>query len=361
MGATLGREADAVGFLAALAAAPYRYDFYQALRLLECFNREQPRWGAALRPAEEPVRLGQEPSLSFAPAAIAALETGPAGRPRLSVNFAGLLGANGPLPLHMTEYVRERLRNSGDATFSAFLDIFHHRFLALLYRAWAQAQPHVNCDRPESDLFAVSVGALAGIAPSRSRHRDALPPTTAFFHVTTLVRGVRSGAGLAAILEQFFGVRVVVEEFTGHWLRLGVTERTTVGRLGASLGLETVLGERVWDRQDKFRLRFGPLALAEYEKFLPGGVALEQLADWLRLYLCFELDWDVCLVLAKGEAPPLRLGSGARLGWTSWLGSLDARDRDNLCLDAERFVPPPSTENGVGTDFGELQERITSS
>ncbi len=40
------------------------------------------------------------------------------------------------------------------------------------------------------------------------------------------------------------------------------------------------------------------------------------------LYLPKKLMWDVELVLAPGEAPPLVLGGGeARLGWNTWLSS----------------------------------------
>jgi type VI secretion system protein ImpH len=340
MDATMGREADAVAFLDALAAAPYRYDFYQTLRVLECLHAGQPRWGTALRPADEPIRLGQVADLSFAPTSIASFEPGGDRiKPHLSVYFAGLLGPNGPLPLHMTEYARERLRNAGDRTLGRFLDIFHHRFLAFLYRAWAQAQPHVNRDRPASDRFAVYVGSFPGIAPASFQHRDDVPDTAKFFHVSTLARQVRHAEGLAAILRQFFDVPVVVEEFVGHWLRLEQCDRALLGRTAAVLGVEAVLGSRVWDRQHKFRLRLGPLTWAQYESFLPGHGPLRKLVDWVRLYLCFELAWDVRLVLARREVPPLKLGGGARLGWTAWLGTRPReRDGDDLCLNAEALV-----------------------
>ena len=45
MGDSAGRQADALTFFAELAAAPYRYDFYQTLRRLECLFDEKPRWG----------------------------------------------------------------------------------------------------------------------------------------------------------------------------------------------------------------------------------------------------------------------------------------------------------------------------
>ena len=138
----------------------------------------------------------------------------------------GLLGPNGPLPMHITEYARHRLRHAGDPTLSRFLDLFHHRFLALFYRAWAQAQPHVNRDRPEHDRFLVYVGAFVGIAPPPLRHRDTVPDLAKLFHAGTLVRQVRNAEGLAAILRQFFRVPVGIEEFVGHWLRSRRRERT---------------------------------------------------------------------------------------------------------------------------------------
>jgi type VI secretion system protein ImpH len=349
MGAALGRETDAVAFLSDLAAAPYRHDFYQTLRRLECLYDGKPRLGQALRPVDEPIRLGQDPDLAFAPAPLASFEPSTNGRaPRLQVRLFGLLGPNGPLPIHITEYARERLRNAGDPTLSRFLDVFHHRFLALFYRAWAQAQPQVNRDRPHDDRFAVYVGAFLGVSPAAFRNRDALPDLAKFFHAGNLIRQVRNAEGLKVILQHFFRVPVHVQEFVGHWLPLSARERSSLTRGGAPLGAGGVLGSRVWDRQHKFRVRLGPLTLAQYESFLPasparnggdGGTMLRKLVDWVRLYSCFEHDWDVRLVLRREEVPPLQLGAGRRLGWTTWLGRRRSeRDAADVCLDAEAFV-----------------------
>src|SRR6185369_7881895 len=127
--------------------------------------------------------LGQEPDMAFAPAPLASFEPGEKGRPgRLQVRLFGLLGPNGPLPLHFTEYARERLRHANDPTLSRFLDLFHHRLMTLFYRAWAQAQPHVSRDRPNDDRFAVYVGALFGLSQPTSRNRDTLPDLAKLFH-----------------------------------------------------------------------------------------------------------------------------------------------------------------------------------
>jgi type VI secretion system protein ImpH len=340
MGATVGRETDAVAFLAALAGTPHRYDFYQAMRRLECLYDSKPRWGHAKRPIDEPLRLGQDPDLSFAPAPLAALESQPEGRPaRLQVRLFGLFGPNGPLPIHLTEYARERLRHVNDPTLCRFLDVFHHRFLALFYRAWAQAQPHVNRDRPADDRFSVYIGSFEGMAPAAVRNRDVLPDLAKFFHVGVLIRHARNAEGLGAILRHFFRVPVEIQEFVGHWLSLGPRERTRLARDGATLGSGAVIGSRVWDRQHKFRVLLGPLTLVQYESFLPGGALLPKLVDWVRLYLNLELEWDVRLVLHRDQVPRLTLGRRGRLGWTTWLGRRAAdRDADDLSLGADAFV-----------------------
>ena len=351
MEAKLGHETDALTFLSELAKEPYRYDFYQTLRRLECLYGNKPRWGTALRPVDEPVRLGQDPDLAFAPAPLASLEFGKDGAPpRLQVRLFGMLGPNGPLPIHLTEYARHRLRHAGDPTLCRFLDLFHHRFIALLYRAWAQAQPHVNRDRADQDHFLTYVGAFVGIAPEVLRRRDAVPDSAKLFHAGTLARHVRDADGLAAILRQFFRVPARLEEFVGHWLVLAPRDRTHLGRDGKSLGVSAVVGARVWDHQSKFRIHLGPLTLQKYESFLParrsGGsdepprdTPLRKLVDWVRFYHCFELDWDVRLHLKRADVPRLMLGVKGQLGWTTWLGTrTSASDAGDLYLNCESFV-----------------------
>jgi type VI secretion system protein ImpH len=339
------KPTDHLDFLRALEREPYRYDFFQTLRRIECLFADKPRLGQALRPVDEPLRLAQDVSMAFAPATIAAFLPGQDGRPpRLTQRFFGLLGPNGPLPLHLTDHIRERLLHHGDTTAARFFDLFHHRLLALFYRAWAQAQPTVSLDRPGADRFSFLVGALIGIGSPRLRNRDAAGDFAKLFHAGLLARQVRNADGLQALLSSFFRLPLRVEQFAGHWMTLPAGDRTRLGSgtAGARLGTGAVLGARVWDRQHKFRLRVGPLTLAQYEGFLPGGMALPQLVALVRQYLCFELDWDVQLVLRRAEVPRTRLGQFGRLGWTIWLGRARGEharsDPDDLTLDAESVL-----------------------
>ncbi len=82
------------------------------------------------------------------------------GPPRISIYGFGLFGPNGPLPLHLTEYARERRRHHSDNTLSAFADLFHHRLILLFYRAWADAQSVNSLDRPDGHRFVDYVASL---------------------------------------------------------------------------------------------------------------------------------------------------------------------------------------------------------
>src|SRR5271163_2808369 len=48
------------------AAAPWDWDFYQALRRLEAAHPDRPRIGRSVRPAQDAIRLAQIPTVGFA-------------------------------------------------------------------------------------------------------------------------------------------------------------------------------------------------------------------------------------------------------------------------------------------------------
>jgi type VI secretion system protein ImpH len=325
-----------------LAGAAYRFDLYYALRRIEAAHPQLPLLGRASRPVDEPVRVGQEPSLAFAPAAIASVDAARDGiPPRIIIHGFGLFGPNGPLPNHLTEYVRDRLRNAGDATLVRFTDIFHQRLILLFYRAWAQAQSVVSLDRPRDDSFSRHVASLLGVGFAAQRRRDAVPDHAKFANAGHLVRLTRNAEGLASILRAFFRAPVRIVEFCCHWLRLAPEQRTRLGVRGAgsTLGVAAVAGNAVWDGQSRFRIEIGALPLREYEQFLPGGARCRQLVAWVRNYVGIELAWDVRLVLARNDVPKAMLGRSGRLGWTTWLGErLAPTDAGDLVLDAERWA-----------------------
>jgi len=332
--------ADRTGFDELLRAAekqPYKYDFFALLRAVECAHPDRMRLGQATRPVDEPIRLGQEASLAFAPSTLAYVE--PANDkhpPRIGVHFLGMFGPNGPLPIHLTEYARDRLRNSADPTLIRFADIFHHRILALFYRAWANAQPTVSHDRPASDRFMTYVGSLLGIGSPAVRDRDGFPDSAKLYFAGRLANQTRNAEGLKAMIGEYIGLPADLEEFAGEWTPLQNESRWRITRtaFAGALGMSTILGARAWQRQTKFRLVFGPLKEDEFQSMLPGSPRLKRLQALVRNYVGDSLSWDLRLFLDKRVSQPFRLDRVTRLGWTAWLGHCpEGEGREDLIFD----------------------------
>lgn len=323
---------------ARLAAAPWEHGFYQTMRRLEALHRDRPRFGRSVRPAQDPARLAQEPFVTFAPSTLAGWEPGEDGRaPRLVQYFFGVFGPDGPLPLHLTEYARDRRRNWRDPTFQRFADLFHHRALSLFYRAWAESRPTISFDRPEEDRFALYTGALIGLGMESLRDRDAMPDLTKLHFAGHLANQTRHAEGLGSILSAFFTMPVRIECFKGAWLTLQDQDRTRLAQAEATgtLGKTALLGGRVWSRQHKFRIVFGPLTLADYRRLLPGASSFHKLIPIVRNYAGDTLIWDVNVILKREEVPPIALGKQGRLGWTTWLTPRrKLADAADLFLDA---------------------------
>ena len=341
-----------------IAATPHAFDFNRVMREVEALHADRPRFGHSARPAEDAIRLGQEASVEFASAMLAGWDRGEDGRPdRLMVHFFGLFGPDGPLPLHLTEYARDRLRNERDPTLQRFADLFHHRALSLLYRAWADVRPAISFDRPETDRFAAYVGALAGLGAPSLRDRDAMPDLTKLHFAGLLSNQTRHAEGLAAILSSFFTMPVRVESFVGSWLDLPRQDHTRLAETpaNATLGSGALLGARVWSRTHKFRLVFGPLSLVEYERLLPGGASFHKLVPIVRNYAGDVMAWDVRFVLRRREVPDTRLGRQGRLGWTTWLKPRRSlTDAADLLLDAGADSNARRIETGMTTKEREL-------
>jgi type VI secretion system protein ImpH len=323
---SLRHAPDPVTLFAALRTDPSSFDWFEALRRVECVHADRPRLGRSVRPADDPVRLAHSPSLDFAPRSIDRVEEGGDRPPRIHSLMFGLWGPNGALPLHLTEYTLERERTARDHTFTAFADVFHHRMLSLFYRAWADAQPTVQMDRPDEDAFAHFIGALVGIDSPALADRDALPDRFRRFMAGRLVSQARNAEGLVAFLGAFFAVPVQVEQFSVAWLTLPDEGRLRMGRAMAGMGTTAVLGERVRDAQHRFRIRLGPMRFADYRGFLPGGEALGELLAAVRFYVGDAIDWDVQLVLRRDEVPLTHMGRGGRLGLSSWMGRFAGPD-----------------------------------
>ena len=366
-------EGQRAELLARLEEAPWSFDFFQAVRRLVVAHPEKAGFGLSDRVDGDPARFCQQPSMTFAPCTVSRFSPQSADAPaRLFVNFMGMLGPNGPLPLHLTEYAYERELHHKDWTFSRFMDLFNHRLVSLFYRAWAVNQMPASFDRSiaatapghghgplssverdqaltqDADRYSMYIGALFGLGADSLRFRDAVPDVAKLHFAGRLCAGTRNPEGLRAILSDYFGVEVEIDEFAGRWVDIPQTYWCGLGgapgadpaacALGTMSGGGAVAGSRVWDCQGMFRMRLGPMTFKQYQRVLPGSPSHKRLDAWVRNYLGDEFAWEATLLLKADEVPGTRLGGdpaagGTRLGWTSWVQrGKSEEDRGDLTL-----------------------------
>jgi type VI secretion system protein ImpH len=330
----------------ALFQEGYRFDFFQAVRVLERLYRHRAAVGRGARPGDEVARFRTHASLAFPPSAIHEVkEAADPGRPAdMTVAFMGLTGPLGVLPRHYTEILLERA-SLKDFTFADFLALFDHRLLSLFYRAWEKYRVPIGYEHARSrgeglDPASTYVFDLVGLGTTGLRGRfQALADESLLYYAGLLGQRPHGATGLQGILQDYFGVPVQVSQFKGQWLTLSEESQSRLGRSeeGGSRVGDAVLGGRVWDQQAGFRLRVGPLGFGQFQGFLPSGTAFAPLVELTRFFAGQELDFDVQLVLRAGDVPRCRLGdTGAqapRLGWSTWLKTAElTADADDPVL-----------------------------
>lgn len=303
---------------------PWSSGFFSVMRAIGARCPDAPAPGMARLPGEETYRIGQVPSMQFAPREVAALDV-QAGRLEMQLYGLGLWGPQGPMPLQWTERVMTQGRQASHPM-ASLADMFHHRALSQFYRAWSCSQSAASLDR-EHDSFAFYVASLAGInADVAQKTVPGLHPHIAW--TAHLVREVRNPDGLCQSLAWYFSMPVALEEYVLHWLSLDQADRSCLGgdHPALRLGDGAVLGERVPDRQHCFRMVIGPLRLEQYLRLLPGGEDLPALTAMVRTFIGFEYDWEVALLLHADEAVPAVMSSAHQLGRSTWLGEQQGRD-----------------------------------
>jgi type VI secretion system protein ImpH len=321
---------EAEDILKDLQERPEAYSLFAALRRIEQAYPDRPRLGESRKMADDPVRMVQRPHLHFAPTEVAAFHTDDKPVAQLEQHGFGIFGPNGALPLHLTELAYTRELQTNDPTFAGFINAFQHRFTSLFYRAWADTDPCASFDRTQTDLFRLYVGALMGIGPRPARDRDCVLDYAKLARAGLFAPQSRSAESLERIIGDYFELPAEVIPFVGTWLTIATEERCRIGgpRENASLGLGTILGESTWQCQAGFEIVLGPLRIDDFVNFLPGARGLSQLKALVRLYTNEEWSWQVRLLLAPGDIPPMRLGESGWLGWATWLGPRSEVARD---------------------------------
>ena len=195
----------------------YRFDFFQAVRVLERLSSTRLPVGRSSIPSKEAVRFRSLLSLSFPSSTVydVAHSDNGANPPEMVVAFMGLFGLAGVLPRHYTELLIERVRQK-DFALRDFLDLFNHRMISLFYRAWEKYRFPIAYERSRSsagegyDPFSLSLFNLIGMGTDGLRGKLKSGDEALLYYSGLVAQQPRSASALEAMLGDYFNVPVTV-------------------------------------------------------------------------------------------------------------------------------------------------------
>ena len=320
---------------------PYRFEFFQAVRLLQKMLPDRKAVGSDALPAEEVARFRTRVALDFPSSEIHEIsngdswETDPA-TTEVLVNFMGLVGPSGVLPVYYTELVIDRIRHR-DTAMWAFLDIFTHRAVSMFYRAWSKYRFPIGYERGDRE-FTGYLFDLAGLGTKAARSNLDLPAEQLLPYVGLIAQRPHSSNALGNILSDYFGTTAKIDQLFGQWLALDSEDYSRLGAKNSTLGVNAIAGTSIWDQQSKFRVKLGPLTFKQFQDFLPNGSAHKPLGSIIRFMVGPELDFDVQLLLKQKQVPGTVLTTRAMrrpmLGWTSYLKTVPFKSSDDQVVIA---------------------------
>ena len=342
-----------------------RFRFFQAVRLL-ALSSESTTDAHPQLPAR--LRFGSALSLAFQPSEITSVaernpiplleddkaspdQTNSRGAPPndaaldMTVSFMGLTGPSGVLPTPYTELLIDRRNQFHDKAGHEFLDLFTHRTVSLFFQSWRKYRFYLPFESGNADGFSRNLLDIVGVGLQHLQRRlltngHGIPDRFLIHYAGLLSQKPVSAVNIAALVRGYFAIEAEVEQFVGQWMSLPLHEQSALDNRPCHLGQNTFVGERLWDRQTKMRLKLGPLKQPQFQQFMPGQPGLTALRELVQFCVGLTLDCDVTLILEREDIPPPSLAAtkttSPQLGYNLWLNSRppqrDAQDVSFILL-----------------------------
>jgi type VI secretion system protein ImpH len=308
---------DDAGLISQLLAEPQRFEFFQAVRLIE--QAQPPRR----------LRYRNRLSLAFPPNQIENISDDGDDIIHITPAFMGMLGSQGVLPLHYSDRINRHERANSDGGPRAFFDMLSHRTLGMFYQAWAKHRPECMVSPEGADEYLAMLTALSGASTSGEvvDHE-----TLAFYAMQIRCRAV-SAPLMAGMYSEYFNVSVAVDQLIGEWQELPFEDQAALGAANVDLGAGVMLGARIYGCDSRVRLRIGPLDRKRYESFLSGRSAAAHLAALLALHCGVGMTYEVHLIQRAADLCGISLdvGNDVRLGVNArMLSGPSNEDREEL-------------------------------
>ncbi|GAK69836.1 type VI secretion system baseplate subunit TssG [Agrobacterium rubi] len=264
------------------------------------------------------------------------------GKMELRSAFAPIMGPLGALPPVYGEMLQREERNRSKAM-GSFFSLFAARFSELFVAAtekyrlarglrWSRDQ--------DNNAFRKTLLSLTGFGTGGLSEKVGVKEDVLLRFSGLLANRNRNATALTAMLREFTGLDVTVEQFRRRWVPLPVHEQSQLGQTGGlSLGKNVSAGSAVQDFSGGFRIVLGPVGYADYLALTPGSRRLAEICAVTRLFVGSAFDFDVQVILKKEDVPFCQLGqpdAPARLGWNSWARVAPAEKDSTDAIVTER-------------------------
>ncbi len=289
----------------------YNYQFFQLVSLLEKVNPKSAPIAEGYDPSAEVVRFNGNFNLGFPAGDIQQITPGEKGENpvQATINFLGLGGAFGPLPMPYNQLILERYYQK-DRAILQFMNNFVHRLISLFYRVKKHFRPAVDGTSVETESYSRRAFSILGLHNKTLKNKMSIPDRSIMGFSSVFLSGSRSLNGLETLLKGYFTAKIRIEPFCGSWENIEERLWTTIGFSGINnvLGKSFLLGTRAWLDQSRFTVHVGPLDRPKFMDFLPSGTAYTQACDLIKFYAGDEFDFNLSLELIQEEVPGTRLG-----------------------------------------------------
>ena len=314
----------------------YAFEFHQAIKILEMMYPDALPLGHGVSPAQEAISLKSRVLFSYPPSDIYEISQGYSNDNTsissviMKVNFLGIAGANGPLPLPYSERIFERFKAS-DPVATDFLDIFNHRLLSILHRIRRKHWVGLDSRYADKTHFAQVVYSFIGLGTKHLQNRMPFRNRNLLFYAGLFWQQPKSHEGLRIILSHYFNFPVNVVPFKGEWEKIETSQVSRIGSKGQfnCLGQDAMLGERTWNATQKMMICIGPLTRGQFHSFLPKEKNnYQKFCELVQFYLGIQQKFEINLIVRAPDVESTHLASHTYLGWTSWLKSHRFREDD---------------------------------
>ena len=356
-----------------IQSEPYRFDFFQAVRLLEyaahVYPEDEPvatdAVGGISRPDQEAVHFSADPGLAFNGSDVTRVsqkrihshetEGGSVLQWKMDVAMMGLTGSQGVLPYSFSEILISEIRKKNPALHE-FFDLFNHRIISMFYGAWHKYQMAPGYERAnlegsyEPDLFTDAFLSIAGLGLSELRFRNAVPDQSLARYAAHFGRGICSAESLRSTIEGMFGLKTDIEQFKGEWYELPEDVRCRLPDdehplgVNTQLGSNAVIGSVCYQVQNKFSVVIVPQSREEFMLLAPGEKTLEELKSFIKMSVGIEQDFEIEVRLSNENISIRELfnenNSTVLLGWNSHINP-EILDENIISIRLSQDIPTP--------------------